>query len=326
MKPIIVPEVNLENFKQEHKIWRICEIYESQRQELAKIKKGGESKPPSNWVYYPWCGELVHLLAEDDYFLLRTNRNRNLITEAEQKKLYDFPVAVVGLSVGNAIALALASGGFSKTMKLSDRDRLETSNLNRVRAAARDVNVSKVELTARQIYEINPYADLRLFPDGLDDDNISNFVAGGPKPKLIFEEIDDFKMKIKIRLAARADQVPIIMLTNLGDTVLIDVERYDLDPQTGIFNGRVDKKIINEILSGSINSEDEKRYAVQIVGKENVPPRALESLPEIGKTLAGRPQLGGTIAAAGGLATYLARKIALSESLPSGRSLIRFDL
>ena len=325
MKPIILSEDGLENFKKTNKIWRVCDVYGSQCKELSKIKNS-KDKPSSNWIYYPWSGELVHMLAEDDYFFLRTNRNRNLITEAEQKKLYDFPVAVVGLSVGNSIALSLAYGGFSGTINLSDRDNLETSNLNRVRAGASNVNVPKIELTAQQIYEINPYADLHLFSDGLNNGNVAGFVAGNPKPKLIFEEIDDFKMKIKIRLAAREAGVPVIMLTNLGDSILVDVERYDLDQNTKIFGGQVDEKIISEILNGSIDPEEEKKYAIQIVGRENLSRRIIESLPEIGKTLVGRPQLGGTVAACGGLATHLARKIALGELLPSGRKLIKFDL
>ncbi|KKS45418.1 MAG: Dinucleotide-utilizing protein [Parcubacteria group bacterium GW2011_GWA2_42_18] len=326
MKPIILSEDGLENFKKTNKIWRVCDVYGSQRAELAKIKSGVGDEPPGHWIYYPWSGELIHILAENDYFFLRTNRNRNLITEAEQKKLYDFPVAMVGLSVGNSIALSLAYGGFSGTMKLSDRDNLETGNLNRIRAGVSNVNIPKVELTARQIYEINPYADLHLFSDGLNNGNVAGFVAGDPKPKLIFEEIDDFKMKIKIRLTARGVGVPVIMLTNLGDSILVDVERYDLDKNTKVFNGKVEEKIINEILNGSIGLEEEKKYAVQIVGRENLSQRIIESLPEIGKTLAGRPQLGGTVAACGGLAAYLARKIALGELLPSGRKLLRFDL
>src|ERR1700744_3176551 len=39
------------------------------------------------WVYYPWSRKLVHLLDEDEFIEVRTNRNQNKITRAEQQLL-----------------------------------------------------------------------------------------------------------------------------------------------------------------------------------------------------------------------------------------------
>lgn len=52
------------------------------------------------WVYYPWKKTLVHLLDRDEFVFLRTNRNRNKITEEEQQILSKKAVGIVGLSVG----------------------------------------------------------------------------------------------------------------------------------------------------------------------------------------------------------------------------------
>lgn len=35
------------------------------------------------WIFYPWSGELVHILPEDEFRELRTSRNRNKITDEE---------------------------------------------------------------------------------------------------------------------------------------------------------------------------------------------------------------------------------------------------
>ena len=78
-------------------------------------------------------------------------------------------------------------------------------------------------------------------------------------------------------------------------------------------------------MAGEISEEDIKRYAVQIVGRENVPPRAMESLKEINKTLVGRPQLLSTVIIGSGVAAYLAREIALGNKVKSGRRLVKFD-
>ena len=62
-----------------------------------------------------------------------------------------------------------------------------------------------------------------------------------------------------------------------------------------------------------------------MVGRDNVPKRAVESIKEIGKTLVGRPQLMNTVTVASGIALFLARKIALGEKIKSGRILFKFD-
>jgi hypothetical protein len=109
------------------------------------------------------------------------------------------------------------------------------------------------------------------------------------------------------------------MFTNLGDNILIDVERYDLDPELKPFNGLVDK-VVQNILNGTeITEEDKKRYAVQIVGVEHVPTRALESIRDIGRSLMGRPQFYSTVSISAGLASYVVRQIALGGNLPTGR-------
>jgi tRNA threonylcarbamoyladenosine dehydratase len=179
-------------------------------------------------------------------------------------------------------------------------------------------------MTARMIYEINPHAELHMFSEGLNNDNLDNFLNGDPKPRVIFEAIDDFEMKIRVRLAAKQAKVPVVMLTNLGDNILVDVERYDTDHNTKIFNGLIGD-LAEDILNTKITEEDKKRYAVGLVGKDNVPERALRSLPELGKTLVGRPQIMSTVTAASGLAPLIFRKIILGDELPSGRKLIKLN-
>lgn len=297
--------------------------YQEKLSEFIREKTKGNSVLSGSWVYFPWNQTLLHIVTEPELFALRTNRNKNLITLQEQDKLAQYTIGVVGLSVGNTIVLSLAYNGISNTMKLADNDTLETTNLNRIRAGLPYVGVLKTEVTAQQVYDINPYAMLTVFSHGLTKDNLPSFLIENPVPRLIFEAIDDFEMKIRLRLAAREEMIPIVMLTNLGDRVLIDIERYDLDRTTPLFNGLIGKTA-EEILSKPITEADKQRYAVQIVGKENVPKRALESLPEINKTLVGRPQLMSTVTIAGGIGVYLARRIALGEPVPSGRNIVKF--
>ena len=298
---------------------KITDIYSEQLKEISEIKfkkilKSRDKETFGDWIYYPWSNSLLHTLSEKENDLLKANRNKNLITALEQKKLADFTIAIAGLSVGGNIATALLHNGFPKKIKLADSDILRTTNLNRVRARLSDVGEKKVDVISRQLYEIDPYLKITTFPQGLSKKNLKDFIAGNPKPKLIFELIDDFEIKILLRKTARKHKVPVIMLTSLGDSVLVDIERYDTEPETEIFNGRVDEKTINK-----------DNFALEMVGRYNVPKRAVESIKEIGKTLVGRPQLMNTVTVASGIALFLARKIALGEKIKSGRILFKFD-
>jgi hypothetical protein len=60
------------------------------------------------WVYYPWKYSLVHLLPKDDFIKVRTLRNHYKITPSEQQELSQKKIGIVGLSVGQSIALTMA--------------------------------------------------------------------------------------------------------------------------------------------------------------------------------------------------------------------------
>lgn len=340
-RPIILEEgtyseADLQALQSGQKLWSIKDIYQDQLAEYFEITHPDKRLSPEfenlvaefiaaegsrggSWVYLPWSGELVHMVPEERLFALRTNRNRNLITHEDQTRLKDFSVGVVGLSVGAGIAYCLAHSGISSKMHLAEMDVLETANMNRLRAGVHQIGEPKIELAARAIYELNPYANLELFPDGLHNDNLDKFFDQAGGIKLVFDEIDDFKMKIKIRMAARDRGIPVIMLTSLGDNILVDVERYDLDKSTQLFNGLLGD-LPEEILSSEISEREKVKYAMQIVGVEHIPTAALASLLEINRNLVGRPQLASTITMDGGLSAFLVRQLALKADLPSGRS------
>ena len=350
-KPVIFREgsytlADVEALKRAEPIWKVCDVYAEQLEELFEITHADKRQSPAfrqdmrvfvdarvtgfggfggNWVYYPWSGVLVHTVSEAEYAVLRTNRNRNLITEEEQEKLLNCPMGIVGLSVGSRIASTLAYGGIGNALKLAEYDTLETTNLNRIPARLDQIGEPKIEIVSRHVYEANPYASLVFFEQGLTTDTLEEFVCGAPAPKIIFEVIDNFVMKIQLRLAARRARIPVLMFANLGDSVLVDVERYDLDPETPLFNGRAGKTPEEILENPDITQAEKHRYAVELVGREHIPERAMQSVREIGRTLVGRPQLAGTVAITGGIAAYAAKCIVLGWPLTSGRYLVRFD-
>src|SRR3989344_5803581 len=111
------------------------------------------------WVFYPWKNQLVHLIKESLYYEVLTARNKFLITKYEQDKFHKLKIGIAGLSVGQSAALTIATLGGARNMKLADFDVLEGSNLNRIRGSVAEINESKCDIAARQIYEINPYTN-----------------------------------------------------------------------------------------------------------------------------------------------------------------------
>ena len=343
-KPVILKagsfsEVDLNNLKNSVNIFKTVDIYESQLKEIYRTQQPGDSSDSvgfekfrgehaggdlaGNWIYFPWSGVLLHTVGSEELFQLRTNRNQLLVTQEEQEKLRKAVVGITGMSVGAGMAIALAHSGVSDTIKISDYDELDTSNLNRLRESLSSVGQPKATVAAEHIYDINPFADVQVFDKGVHNDNIDKFFDE-PALDVIIDEIDDFRMKVRLRAEAKKRHIPVLMFSSLGDNILIDVERFDTEPELEIFHG-VLGALPDEIANNqSITAEDEKRYAVLLVGQEFVPTRALATLKEMGKTLVGRPQLYSTIAVDSGLATYLVRKIILGEKLTSGRYFVKF--
>ncbi|HEX5798257.1 MAG TPA: ThiF family adenylyltransferase [Candidatus Saccharimonadales bacterium] len=313
------------------------DIVEKQLKELFKIQNPGEENAQAlkqfvssfdtqntAWVFYPWSKQLLHCLGPKELMALRTNRNKQLIEDEEQQKLAGSIVGIAGMSVGSGIALGLAYSGISREIKIADHDEVDTSNLNRLRESLINVGKSKAELAARHIYELDPFAEVHVFEEGVDAGNIDDFFTS-PDLDLVVDEIDDFKMKVQLRLHAKKYKIPLIMFTNLGDNMLVDIERYDLDESQRIFNGILSSDQEHTILSKDITKEDEKRYAVQLVGSQYIPTNALRSVTQIGKSLVGRPQLYSTVAVDGGFAAYLAKNILLGKPVKAGRYFIQFD-
>lgn len=79
------------------------------------------------WVYFPWNKTLVHLLDQEEFLFVRTNRNRDKITEQEQQILAKKKIGIIGLSVGQSVALTLAMERSVGELRLADFDCLELS-------------------------------------------------------------------------------------------------------------------------------------------------------------------------------------------------------
>lgn len=289
---------------------------ESKLQEFMDSRLGQDPLLKGNWVIFDWQKKVVHLVDKDEFFRLKTNRNREIVTRDELKALSEYTVGIAGMSVGNSIARALSSSSACGGLVIADHDRFSLSNMNRVNISVTDLGSTKIDTTLRQLYENDPYIQVRAMPEGINSGNLDSFFTGDKF--IAIDEIDDFEMKVRLRLAAKQKGVPVVMMTNLGDNTLIDVERYDQDQSVKPFSSLADETV-DEILSGKSGPEAMKRHAANLIGIDNVPTRALKSLTLMGRELVGRPQLYSSVAISGGLAVYVVKQIILAQDLKSGR-------
>ena len=268
------------------------------------------------FVYYPWRRAVVKTLGPRSFRRLRLDRNRNLITSEEQDRLGHLVVGVVGLSAGHVIAHTLAMQGLCGEMRLADFDDLELSNLNRVPATLFDLGVNKTVVAARRIAELDPYLAVRTVRAGVTADNLDEFLDG---LDVVVEECDSLDLKVGIRQAARARRLPVLMATS--DRGLVDVERFDLEPDRPIFHGLLGD-VAPETLTG-LSSHDKVPYVLRLIEVSGLSARAAASLLEVGHAVATWPQVAGDVTLGAGPIAEAVRRIGLGEPLSSGR--VRLD-
>lgn len=274
------------------------------------------------WVYYPWAEKLVHILDEQEFAIVRTNRNKHKITAKEQQELATKKIGVMGLSVGQSVSLTLAmERGFGE-LRIADFDELDLSNINRIRTGIFNLKIKKTVIVAREIAEIDPYLNVVCFEDGITEDNLNDFLTGNGKLDLLIDECDSFDIKINSRNKAKSLGIPVLM--EGSDRGTIDIERFDLEPDRPVLHGMVDHLDMNKYKS--LTTMDEKLpYMTAVTGVETLSPRMKGSAIEIMSTISTWPQLASAVTYGGGVTADLARKILLNTLKVSGRYFLDLD-
>ncbi len=266
------------------------------------------------WVYYPWSGKLVHLLDEEEFLELRTNRNLYKITPEERALLATKKVGVIGLSVGQSVALTLAMERTFGELRIADFDTLELTNINRIRTGVHNLGLPKTTIVAREIAEIDPFLKVTCYNEGITADNIDDFLHKNDSLDVLIDECDSLDIKILCRQKARASGIPVLMDTS--DRGMIDIERFDLEKDRPLLHG-----LVEEALPKSIFQDPGQRMqlSLQIAGGDQISEQMKNSLPEIGKSISTWPQLASAVMLGGAATAELTRKVLLNEKVPSGR-------
>lgn len=273
------------------------------------------------WVYYPWSRRLVHLLDKEEFVAMRTNRNQYKITKEEQALLETKKIGVIGLSVGQSIALTLAMERVCGELRLADFDTAELTNLNRIRTGVHNLGLHKTIIAAREIAEIDPYLKVKIYSEGITDKNIDAFFMEGGKLDVLVEVCDGLDIKITSRFKAKELGIPVVMDTN--DRGMLDVERFDLEPDRPILHGLAEG--LNPANIKGLSNEDKVPYILRMLNADHISTRLKASMMEVEQSINTWPQLASSVVLGGALTTDTVRRILLDEFHESGRYYVDFE-
>jgi tRNA threonylcarbamoyladenosine dehydratase len=148
-------------------------------------------------------------------------RNLGFLSEAEQLKLEDSVVSIAGAGGdGGLLAVELARMGVGE-IRLADPDPFEEENSNRQAVcSAKTVGVNKAEAVGEYIGDINPRLKVKIFNDGITQENTAEFVHGSD---LVIDETEFTMHTLGIMLAreSRPREIPVLTALNIGFGALV---------------------------------------------------------------------------------------------------------
>lgn len=265
---------------------------------------------------------ITDFLNEETFIELTSARNQLLITKEQQQLLRNTTVGFFGLSVGSHAALTWMMESRAKNCRISDPDVIDVSNLNRLRFGIDKVGRKKIEVVKLDLLAINPYARV-VTSDRVDYESVRQQFTGDTPIQVVVDAIDDLRGKLWLRLLAREFSLPFLSAIDVGDNVILDIERYDHSPQPDLFLGRVPG--IENISLDNLTPIQRTQLIMKIVGLEHNSESMLNSLLNIGVAIPTWPQLGATATIAGGIICTAIKKIVLGEIVLSGRYIFSLD-
>lgn len=144
------------------------------------------------------------------------SRNIGLLSEREQESLLRAKVSVVGAGgVGGLHVLTLARIGVGR-FNIADPETFEVANVSRQFGASRTTcGRNKAEVLAEMVRDINPQAEVAIFPQGVHEQNMDEFLGDST---VLVDGIDFFEFTIRRKLfvAARAKRLYAITCAPLG--------------------------------------------------------------------------------------------------------------
>ena len=151
------------------------------------------------------------LNTREEYMAEAFSRNIGLLTQAEQDKLANAKVAIPGMGgVGGVHLITMTRTGVGK-FHIADFDVFEPVNVNRqFGARVPDFGRPKMEVMKEQALSVNPYLEIKEFPEEINASNIDDFLDG---VQVVIDGLDFFAFDIRRLLFNRAREKGVYVIT-----------------------------------------------------------------------------------------------------------------
>lgn len=179
------------------------------------------------------------------------SRTEMLIGQAGVERLQKAKVAIYGVGgVGSFAVEALARAGIG-SLVLVDYDEVSLTNLNRQLVALHStIGQKKVEVLKARIQDINPQAELRIFPEFIGFDNVNSLVP--EDADYLVDAVDNVTAKLSLIERARELNIPIISAMGAGNRLdptkltVADISETETDPLARVMRRELRKRGITK--------------------------------------------------------------------------------
>ncbi|MDP2631977.1 MAG: ThiF family adenylyltransferase [Candidatus Uhrbacteria bacterium] len=143
-------------------------------------------------------------------------RNGGFISPREQHLISEATIAIAGVGGdGGEVAVMLARLGVQR-FRIADPEVFEIENTNRQAGCnSETISRKKAEVIAEEILRINSAIDVTVYLNGIDDQNIAEFVKGAT---LVIDETEFTQHILAVMLARECRQrnIPVVTGFNVG--------------------------------------------------------------------------------------------------------------
>lgn len=182
---------------------------------------------------------IVVLPKHEEFYATLTSRNYPFVSMDQQHVLKNAKVAIAGQgTVGGNLAISMLRYGF-ENFRIADIDEFDVSNLNRQPTNLFGIGENKASHNAYQMLCINPFANIEVSPP-LSDENLEAFVKDAD---VVVSALDNVQLIIKLNQVALKYKKPVLLGTDVGSRVLLDV--FDYRHTDKLLNGRITEDDLN---------------------------------------------------------------------------------
>ncbi len=172
----------------------------------------------------------IGCLGPEDFWQEAFIAHRGLFSSEEQERLRRATVAIPGLGgVGGTHLVSLIRSGVGR-FKIADLDAFELRNISRQYGAKfTTLGQPKARTMAEEAFKINPFLDLELYEEGVNEQNIEAFLE---EVDVVVDGIEFFAFETRqlVYQKAREKGIPVITAAPLGFSASLLVFHPHLSP------------------------------------------------------------------------------------------------